>query len=183
MISSAQNLIKCGDSTSFFINQKENFYCFIKLTGNVIGTTNNKVIFYNNHMLQTLLVNKQNYLSRGNDDILVLTTYMISETQYQINIYQEPLKLEVTKVQISKDKDALIWYYDIPDKIQKQVQLGETPAVRQVSISIVVGDFIYSIGSTQFKNQSYDELKKLLSDLIKVINYNSGQLDQSKLCN
>lgn len=182
VLGSAQGLIKCNDTTSFFVNQKENFYCYIKLAGKVSETANSRVIVVNNYALQSLLIKKENYMSNGKDDIPILTNYMISETQYFTGIYKEKLSLMMVPVEISKEKKAVIWYFDIPDNFQKQVQPGETPAVKQVSISIVIGDFVYSIGTTQFKGQSFDDLKKLLSDLILTINYQNGQLDQNKLC-
>ena len=185
IIGSAQSLIKCNDEISFFVNQNDNFYCHIKLNGKVgkvdeIG--NQTVINFNDYALQTLLLNKQNYISDGEDDIAILTNYIIGETQYFTSIFKEKLDLMMIPVEISKDKKAVIWYFDIPDKIQKQIQSEDTPAVKQVSISITVGNFVYSIGTTLFKGQSFDDLQKLLSDLVMTIEYNNGQIEHDKLC-
>ena len=182
-ICSAQTLIRCNDSISFFLNQNENFYTYIKLTGDVRETGNNKVLSFNNCVIQTLLTNKKEYISHGTDDIAILTDYMISETQYFTGVYKEKLNLMMTPIQISKDKKAVIWDFDIPEKAQKQIQPGETPAIKQVSISIVLDDYVYSIGTTLFKDQSFSDLKKLIAYLILTVQYNTGQLDIGKLCN
>jgi hypothetical protein len=140
------------------------------------------VIAVDGFALQSLLVNKQDYTSNGNADIPILSSYIIKETEYFTGVFKERLNLMMEPVELSKDKKAVIWYFDFPEKVQKQVQPGQTPAVKQVSISLVVGDFVYSIGTTQFKDQSFDDLKKLLAESIKTIKYSSGQLDQNGLC-
>lgn len=186
VIGSAQSLIKCNDSTSFYVHQKDDFYCYIKLTGKLSESGNSSVVVINGNALQSLLINKQNYLLNGIDDISILKTYMVSETKYYTGIFKEKLNLMMALVEISKDKKAIIWYFDIPDNLQKQqvqqVQPEMIPAVKQVFISIVVGDFVYSIVTTQFKGRSFDDLKKLLLDSIMTLNYNKGQIDLNKLC-
>ncbi|HEY4788578.1 MAG TPA: hypothetical protein VIH57_21155 [Bacteroidales bacterium] len=108
IIANAQNLVRCNESASFFVNLKADFYCYIKLTGKVSETGNSRVIAINNCALQTLLVNKQDYTSKGNEDIPVLTNYMISETQYFTSVYKEKLNLMMVPVDVSKDKKAVI---------------------------------------------------------------------------
>jgi len=178
----AQTRVKCDATTSFVIHQKENFYCHIKLVGEIHDTGDSRVIGFKNYVLQTLIAGKGAYLSKGTEDIPVLTNYMISETQYFTSQFKEKLNLMAIPVQITKDKKAVIWYFDLPESVQKQAGPGETPAIKQVSISIVAGDFIYSIGTTQFKNQSFEEIQKMLTELMTTLNYGNGQVDQSKLC-
>ncbi|MCF8298264.1 MAG: hypothetical protein K9J13_12025 [Saprospiraceae bacterium] len=182
VIGSAQNLIKCNDSTFYFINQKENYYCYVELIGDIQETENNKVISFNNYAMQSLLLNKIDYKTNDNDDIAILTNYMLSETEYYSGLYKEKLYLMMIPIEISKNKKAVIWYFDVPKKIQDLTQEPSQPAVKQVFVSVISRDFIYSIGTTQFKDQSFDNLQIALTRLIKSINSGKGKVDSNKLC-
>jgi len=179
----AQSLIKCNDSVSYFVNQKEGEYCYIRLKGTITNTGNARVFVLNNNILQSMLVSKQNYLTEGADDIKVMAKYILSEVGYFTDVYKEKLDVNIIPVSVFKDKKTLVWYFDIPEKSQEQPKPGTSPAIRQVSISMVADNYIYSIGTTLFKDRSYDDLQKVLTDLIATAKYNTGQLDQSKLCN
>lgn len=178
----AQNLMRCNDSVSFFVNYKNDYSCSIRLKGKITKTENSRVINYNDCALQTLFVDKQDYRSDKSGDIPVLTNYMISETQYFTNVYNAKLNLAMIPVQVNQDKKAVIWYFDIPASFQKNIPGDETPAIRQVSISIIIDKFIYSIGTTQFKNQNFNDLQVMLTNLIKTLKLQKGNIELNDLC-
>lgn len=178
----AQTIVSCSDSTSLFVSQKEYFYCHIKLTGKVVKTGNDRVISINNYVLQSMLVSKQPYASRSSEDVPVLANYILSETQYYTGIYETKLNLALEPVDVSNTKKAVLWHFDVPKKFQKKGEAGEAPAVRQVFISMVADNHIYSLATSQFKGQSFDDLKTFLSNLILTVKYGSGQPDLEALC-
>jgi hypothetical protein len=183
IICSAQTIIKCNDSTCFSINQTENYYCYVMLIGTIQKTENARVIAFNNYALQSLLLNKKEYTTNDNDDIAILTNYMLSETQYFTGVYKEKLNLMMIPIEISNNKKAVLWYFDVPKKSQNQVQKPSQPAVKQVFVSTITGDFIYTMGTTLFKNQSFDNLQTTLTKLIQSIHSGKGSIDLNKICN
>lgn len=180
--SSGQKLIKCNDSISYWVSYKNDYCCSIMLNGTIIENDNPRVITYNDYILQTLFVDKQKYISDKTDDISILTNYIISETQYSANIFKEKLNLMMIPVSISQNKKAVVWYFDLPKSFLENSQKNEIPALRQISISTVIDNFIYSIGTTQFIDQNFDELKEMLINLIKTIKCQKDNFELNDLC-
>ena len=183
VFTTAQDLLRCNDSISFYVNQKDNYYCMIKLTGKVQNTENDRVFVINNNTLQAMLVDKDSYLGDGTADIPVLSNYILSEMEYFSGLYKEKLYVTMIPVDGPGDRKAIVWYFDIPENARPQETENTSPAVKIVSVSMVTERYIYSIGTTQFKDQSFDELQKLLTDSLITIRYGSGHPDIDVICN
>ncbi len=180
----AQNLIRCNDSTFYFVSQKENYYAYLKLSGKIGDSGNPRVIEYNNKALQAMLINKQKYLSRGDDDTSILSEYVLGEMNYFTNLFQTKLQVTMVPGQLLTGQKVLIWYFDLPES-QLETNDGKQitePAMKQVSISMISEGYIYSIGTTQFKYQSLDELTTLLTRLITTVRFSHEPIDANTLC-
>ena len=182
IMGNAQNLIRCNDSISYFVNQNENFYCSIKLKGKVSMTSLNKVIFFDSQSLQALLIEEKYYLLNGKEDTAILKNYIISESNFYAKSFKEDIKTMMIPVEISEYKKALIWYFDIPENIIKQGNPRPIYGIKQVFISVIVDNYIYSIATTQFNNQNLDTILKLLTNLTRTINYHKGDFQPKIFC-
>lgn len=181
MLINAQKLVKCNNSIAYFIKTKYDANFYIKLVGKSAESENVNVITYNDYAVQTLIAKKQDYQSNGKEETPILTNYIMGETKYFTQLYKAKLNLTMEPYVVSDVKKAILWYFDIPAKIQQQA-MGGSPAIRQLSISIVMGDYIFSIGTTQFKDQSLESVKKVLTDLIKTANFSKGEIEKLNLC-
>jgi CHASE2 domain-containing sensor protein len=177
----AQTLIKCNDTTFYYVNNGENSYCYIRLKGEVVSFGNDRVIKFKNQALQALLVDNGPYSSNGKEDMQILKSYMTSESDFNAVSLKQKLKTTMVPVELSKEKQALVWYFDLPEFIQKQGNQGGY-AIKQVYISQTVGNYVYSLVTTQFNTQSLDSILQIMTDLSKTMNYRNGKIQQNLLC-
>lgn len=182
VVTSAQNLIYCNDSLTYFINKKDSVNLCIELNGRVSKTEHEKVVNYKNYPIQTVTAYKKNYLTKGNDEISILVDYIMSETRYFSNLFEKRLELEIIPFELNKNKKALIWNFDIPQKTHGKMQPGEHKAIKQIQISVVDEEYIFSIGTTQFENQEYKDLEDLLKELIVKRKFKIGDFEPNELC-
>ena len=177
-----QTLIKCNDSVSFFVEQKSNFYFSIKLLGSTTTTENSKVINFQNSPIQILCVDTKDYITNGSKESTILSTYIMSETEYYTGLFKQKLDLQVYPIKLNENKLAALWFFDMPEEVQKSSGDNASPAIKMVSISIIFQNYLLSIGTNQFKDENFENIKQLLINLIKSSTAGSGEIKDVDFC-
>ena len=178
----SQKLIKCNDSISFVGISKNGFHTFLKLHGEISVTENKRVFNVNNFAIQSLLIDKFNYKSNENGDIPILVNYITKETEYFTTIYKSRLDLQLVPIDINSEKKAVLWFFDIPEKFKENIDNKIDKADHQVFISMITENYIYSIASTKFENQSYELIKEMIINQIKSLKYGTREILEKNIC-
>jgi hypothetical protein len=134
----------------------------VKLKGRIQKTQYPSVIGLGDYALQYLIADKKRYNKKT--DLEIMVSHVMSEVEYQSKIFKAQLKLQMQKVTISENMEGLLWHYEIPEHISQEVK-------SQIFISVIIGDYIVGVSSTQFINQNFDHVKNFLMEVAKQIRY------------
>ncbi len=85
-------------------------------------------------------------------------------------------------VELGPSQKAVLWFFKIPEAVKNEIKQA-IKAERQLFVSRLTGDYIYSIASTQFENQDVDQIKELLARLVKSIDYGKVKKEKNEVCN
>ena len=72
--------------------------------------------------------------------------------------HNEKLNIEMSKAALPGGT-ALIWSFDMPPSVSAEVK-------KQIFIDVVIGDKIFGLSSSQFVDQTYDEVEDFLIRII-----------------
>ncbi|PKP21744.1 MAG: hypothetical protein CVU05_06095 [Bacteroidetes bacterium HGW-Bacteroidetes-21] len=170
----AQSVVTCDSTLSFWVIPNDSINYTLNLSGRVQTTEKPMVIAVNNYALQYLIVEKKYYTEEkgDNSDLKILIRYALSECEYLSNMYKTKLNLQMQKAPVSNNNEVLIWYYAMPEDLNEQVKY-------QVYANLVLGDKIFGIASPQFSDQTLNEIKDFLMDVISTLK----QIEEpEKLC-
>lgn len=160
----AQNILDCSNGTSYWVIEKDGAKYALKLNDKVTKVGHPSMISYNDYALQTLVVDVAPYTGQqgDNSDIGVLTRYAQAESEYLSGQFKTEVEITMKKVKISKNREVLVWYYNMPASVSTEVE-------NQLYANIIVGDQIFGLSCTQFNGQSFDEARNMLMDVISTL--------------
>jgi hypothetical protein len=161
---SGQQLQTCDTTRSYWTFSQNNSFFSIKLLGNVSSTERVNVISIDNYPLQSLLVDKANFLKEGEDntELKVLIRYAMSEAEYLSNIFKTKINIQLQQAPLSAGKSVLIWFYEMPSGHNQEVKF-------QLFASIIHGDKIFGLSRPQFADQKFERIRDSLMDLISTL--------------
>ena len=174
--------INCNESSKYLHLSKNNYHSYLKMTGKLEKTKNPKVFKLDDFILQTLLIEKNEFDKGKDNDIGIIVNYILKESEYLTSVYKSKLDLNFVPVELGKNEKAVLWFFKIPLEFKNKIK-DPIKAERQVFVSRLTGDFIYSIASTQFENQDFDEIKETLGKLVKSIKFGKVKKEEKKICN
>jgi|GEM_PF-4675228 len=103
-----------------------------------------------------------------------IIAYAQSEAGYMSEQYHTQLQLHMENASVG-NKKILLWYYDSPASAG-----GNAKA--QLYATIIIGDRIVGLGTTQFEGQSFEQVKKVLLDATSTLEKVKGKADFARLC-
>ena len=159
-----QQIETCDSVTSFWIIEKDNTYYSLKLNGDVEVTNKESIISINDYVLQYNIVGKDKYTTGGKKlkEIDILLNYVSSELKYISGQFKTELETMAQKAPLSEDKDVVIWWYKMPEGMNEQV-------INQLFACIIIDDKIFGIGSPQFTDQNFGQIRDFLMDEISTL--------------
>lgn len=169
----------CTESSGYFAVGEGETWSYIKLDGRIKTFEDERFVESNGHPLQILL-NRKSRQERGKDDLAVLGDHVSSEARYYARALDADLDVQMAQFDLPRGRKGVVWYFAIPEKVRRDS--SETSAVKQVFASVVLSEFILSLASSQFKNQTLEEVRKNLTGLIKTGKLHRGRLDLESLC-
>lgn len=176
-----QEIIKCNNNLNFLYLAQNDFHSYMKIQGQIKETENKQVFTLNNFPIQTLLIYKNTIHTKGDKNLETLVTYILNEVEYLTGVYKEKLKLKLDPIELADGKKAVLWSFDVPESFKKNIQ-STVKVDKQVFISRITGEFIYSIASSQFSNQKFEKIKDILIKLIRNIEYGKVKEIANELC-
>lgn len=173
-----QQLEKCDSTNSFWIIENGATNYTLKITGKAATTKRKNVLSVNDYALQYLIIDKQNYISEEKTltELEVLANYVSSEINYLSGQYKTKLEAQMQKAPLSREKDVLIWWYKMPDGLNEQVS-------SQIFASIIIKDKVFGVGSPQFANQNFKEVRDFLMDIISTLKNVDKKKELKNICN
>ncbi len=190
---STMQLSKCNDTTSYISIQMDSLNCYVKLKGAVQLFEGFACL--EEECVKSVLANKEPFLpeeERMDSDTIALNDFisnvagLIYYRHYpgaaNHNYYSIPLGLEY---------HALLWYPvdSSPIKMKriiKQMKSGKIehpPAINgQIYVSTLVDNYVFSISAIYNPDRSINEIKDLLSVLLRSMKYTYDQVDSNSLC-
>lgn len=159
-----QQILQCDSTKSFLIMEFENTVYTLKIIGNVVLTDRKNVFSINNNPLQYLVLEKTDFISQGktNTELEILTNYVTHEVRFLSDQFKTKLEVQMQQAPLSSQKDVLIWWFKMPDGIDKN-------AVNQLFASIIIENKIFVLASPQFRNQEFEKVRDFLMDLISTV--------------
>lgn len=172
----ALNLFAQDDEQSGMVKTKDGFLVVwnepgnnftIEIKGNEIRPASNEqglLFFVEDKFLQIKTVAKKEFLkeSSGQDDKAVLTAHRDWETDYLNGVFQETIKVNSSWQKLPNGKDALLWDFDMPAKLQSD-------AKKQIYLVIPKGDYILLLNSVVTDNLNEEAIKKFLIDTLTTL--------------
>jgi len=155
-----QKLNTCSIKRAYWTFDKSGSFLAVQLPGNAKVTERSNVVTIGNYALQYVIADKKNYL-KGLDDttgLMPLISYARSEGGYMSEQFNEKLNIEMSKAALPGGT-ALIWSFDMPPSVSAEVK-------KQIFIDVVIGDKIFGLSSSQFVDQTYDEVEDFLIRII-----------------
>ena len=185
-------LINCNNTIKLLITQKDSFQCSVKLYGKVFQETD-EVVVMDKTVLRSFLAYKEPFLPEEdgtNSDNLAMYNFintLSAQFYYAANPRKSKNYYYTLPLELPSERQAILWYAaDYSPKKLKQMKSGKIkypPVILgNIFVSLIVDDYIYSIQVFQGQDQSIEEIKELLSELIKTIEYTKGSFDYNILC-
>ena len=171
-----QKLYTCNLKRAYWTFDKNGSFLAVQLPGNAKPTERSNVITIGNYALQYVIVDKRNYLKGLADTtgVMPLISYAQSEGGYMSEQFNEKLNIEMSKAPLP-DGTALIWSFDMPPHISAEVK-------KQIFIDVVIGDKIFGLSSSQFVDQTYDEVEDFLIRVISTLKKVNNADEFARLC-
>lgn len=174
----ALNLFAQDDEQSGMVKTKDGFLVVwnepgnnftIEIKGSEVRPASNEqglLFFVDNKFLQIKTVAKKEFLKetadKNLDDKAVLTAHRDWETDYLNGVFQETLKVNSSWQKLPNGKEALLWNFDMPAKLQSD-------AKKQIYLVITKGDFILLLNSVVTDTVNEETVKKFLLDTITTL--------------
>jgi len=168
-----QQLNKCDSTKSYWTFKQNNSFFSIKLLGNVSTTESVNIVSIDNYPLQSLVVDKSNFLKEGEDnsELKVLLRYANSEAEYLSSMFRTKIDIRLQQAPLSADKSVLIWFFEMPSGHNQEVKF-------QLFANIIHGDKIFGLARPQFADQKFDRVRDSLMDVISTLKIiDKGDLD------
>ena len=172
-----KSVIETKDGGLLIFNNfnKLDLFFYIDYKGGTVKTTERQNVFFvNETMLQVLALDKKKF--EGKNDIEVLKNQAQPEIDYISDYIKTKLKVKFETIQIGKRTDCLLWSYEMPEKVSKEVK-------SQLYISFIHKDAIVGVNIAQFSNQSFEEVLDFLKKLVENIEFSDERITLEYLCN
>lgn len=173
----SQRVENCDSIKSFWLLENGSINYTIKLSGKIGKTENPNVITVNGQALQFLMVNKKDFSTEGKaeKDLEILVNYVSSEANYMSGLFKTKLEVQMQKAPINNSKDALVWWYKMPEPHNEEVQ-------NQLFVNIIIDDKIIGLASPQFNNQEFNKVRDFLMDEISSLKSVTKKKELNDLC-
>jgi hypothetical protein len=171
-----KSLIETKDGGLLIFNNfnKLDLYFYIDYKGGLVRTTERHNLFeVNGTTLQVLALDKNKYIGTTNQE--TLENHAKSEIDYIGNYLKVKLKFKTEKITIKGQQDCLLWYYEMPDSVSKEVK-------SQLYISFIYKDFIIGVNTAQFSSQKFEEILDFLKVIAENTNYSDERVTLEYLC-
>jgi hypothetical protein len=172
-----KSVIETKDGGLLIFNNfnKLDLFFYIDYRGGTVKTTERQNIFFvNETMLQVLALDKQKF--EGKNDIEVLKNQAQSEIDYISDYIKTKLSVKFETMQIGKQTNCLLWSYEMPEKVSKEVK-------SQLYISFIHKNAIVGVNIAQFSNQSFEEVLDFLKKLVENTEFSDERITLEYLCN
>lgn len=172
----SKSVIETKDGGLLIFNNfnKLDLYFYIDYKGGLVRTTERHNLFeVNGTTLQVLALDKNNYIGKTNQE--TLENHAKSEIDYIGNYLKVKLKFKTEKITIKGQQDYLLWYYEMPESVSKEVK-------SQLYISFIYKDFIIGVNTAQFSNQTFNEILDFLKVIAENTYYSDERVTLEYLC-
>lgn len=173
--STAQSIVKCDDTTSFWLITDNSINYSIKLYGDVAKSNMPDLINIENRILQYIILDKIHFIDpkQESDENSILSNYVAGETKYLLDKFPKPFEVEMQLSTLPSGKPFLLWWYKLPED-------GSEEVIAQVFINVIMGDIIFGLGSPQFIDDDIESIKDFLTNTMKTL---SVVTNKDSLCN
>jgi hypothetical protein len=173
----SQEVIQCDTATSFWVIKKDKETYTVKLHGKVIKSNMPTVLVVNKYALQYIMVDKAQFVNRenANSEQEILQTYIKSEVDYLSKVLNTKLNVSMQNAPLSKDRNVIVWSYPMPEGQNSSVKI-------QLFACMIIGDKIIGFGSSQFTDQTFEEVRDFLMDVISTLEKAQGKPGKKKMC-
>ena len=198
-IQSNMVLFNCDDHTTNLLVQKDSLKCCVKLPGNASLRIDGEFVKFDNILVKLFLLSTELIISDNQDfnsDEAILTRFMnaMSSLIYYYSVAPQSKKKNyfyLLPIDSSIHKSAFIWYpYFITKKEWKKIiksDQGNIPY--EVSkyaevyfVSLLIDDYIFSFQIHPENNQSFNEAKSLLLEIVNSLKYTFNTLGIDDMC-
>lgn len=172
----SKSVIETKDGGLLIFNNfnKLDLYFYIDYKGGLVRTTERHNLFeVNGTTLQVLALDKNKYIGKTNQE--TLENHAKSEIDYIGNYLKVKLKFKTEKITIKGQQDCLLWYYEMPESVSKEVK-------SQIYISYIYKDFIIGVNTAQFSNQTINEILDFLKVIAENTYYSDERVTLEYLC-
>jgi hypothetical protein len=154
---------------------KLDLYFYIDYKGGEVRTTERHNLFeVNGTTLQVLALDKNKYVGKTNQE--TLENHAKSEIDYIADYLKVKLKSKSETIKIKGQQDCLLWSYEMPETVSKEVK-------NQLYISFIYKDFIIGVNTAQFSNQTFNEILDFLKIIAENTFYSDERITLEYLCN
>ena len=172
----SKSVIETKDGGLLIFNNfnKLDLYFYIDYKGGLVRTTERHNLFeVNGTILQVLALDKNKYIGKTNQE--TLENHAKSEIDYIGHYLKVKLKFKTEKITIKGQQDCLLWYYEMPESVSKEVK-------SQLYISFIYKDFIIGVNTAQFSNQTFNEILDFLKVIAENTYYSDERVTLEYLC-
>jgi len=153
---------------------KLDLYFYIDHKGGQVNTTERNNLFEVSGLtLQVLALDKNKY--KGKTDIATLENHAKSEIEYLANYFKVELKFKTEIIKVDGEQDCLLWYYEMPESISKEVK-------NQLYVSFVYRDFIIGVNTAQFADQTFEQILAFLKAVTSSTTFSDERITLEYLC-
>jgi hypothetical protein len=154
-------------------NELELYFYIDYMGGQVKTTERNNLFEVSGTTLQVLALDKKEFVGKTN--IETLENHAKSEIDYIADYLKVKLKFESTTIKINGQSDCLLWYYEMPESVSKEVK-------NQLYISFIYKDFIVGVNTAQFANQTFIQIQNFLKAIVENTHYSDERITLEYLC-
>ncbi len=172
----SKSVIETKDGGLLIFNHfnKLDVFFYIDYKGGQVRTTERHNLFeVGGTTLQVLALDKSQYKGKSNQE--TLENHAKSEIDYIGNYLKVQLKFKTEKITINGQQECLLWYYEMPESVSKDVK-------SQLYISFIYKDFIIGVNTAQFSNQTFNEILDFLKGIAQNTHYTDERITLEYLC-
>lgn len=149
-------------------------YFYIDYVGGQVKTTERSNLFeVAGVSLQVLALDKKEFAGKTNTEIL--ENHAKSEIDYIADYLKVKLKLESATIKINGQSECLLWYYEMPESVSKEVK-------NQLYITFIYKDFIVGVNTAQFANQTFIQIQNFLKTIVENTRFSDKRITLEYLC-
>jgi hypothetical protein len=191
-------LINCNDSTSLLVTQRDSLKCYVSLKGNVFQSSDVRVVVLDGIKLIPFFANKEPFIPKDSllrSDKAILYNFLntYSSVSYGKCYPKKGSKFyfNIIPLDSTEEGQALIWFVCKLTKKEfkkkeemdsKGIHIQPLPINRIIFVSLIIDDFIYSLAVAYRDDQSFNEVKNLISEIIKSLSYTYDTLEPYDMC-